>query len=143
MLITFLLLVIALLVGAVIWLSTWYGTVHPRYERKYLHQQKQLHEAAATNYKLRREREALVLMLKETERDRDGYKHVAHDYYRKWKRGGGEETIRTVTKTVTTNPFTRDELTILIQLCHPDKHGGKPSANAMTQKLNQLRSTTK
>lgn len=31
--------------------------------------------------------------------------------------------------------FTDDELTKLIQLCHPDKHDGKPMANEMTAKL--------
>lgn len=143
MLTTFLLLVIALLVGAVIWLSTWYGTVHPRYERKYLHQQEQLNHAVKVNRKVIKERDACLELIKELEKDREEWRYTAGIYYRKWKNGGGQETIKTVTKTITQNPFTRDELTILIQLCHPDKHGGKPSANAMTQKLNQLRSTTK
>lgn len=37
------------------------------------------------------------------------------------------------------NPFTPEELKILIGLCHPDKHGGKESANKMTQKLLAMR----
>lgn len=37
------------------------------------------------------------------------------------------------------NPFTPEELKILIGLCHPDKHGGKESANKMTQKLLSMR----
>lgn len=35
--------------------------------------------------------------------------------------------------------FTDDELRSLLQLVHPDKHGGKQSAVNMTQKINQLR----
>lgn len=35
--------------------------------------------------------------------------------------------------------FTDDELKQLIQLCHPDKHGGKASATTMTTKLNAMR----
>jgi hypothetical protein len=33
----------------------------------------------------------------------------------------------------------RDDLKTLITLCHPDKHGGKQSANDITQKLLSLR----
>lgn len=36
-------------------------------------------------------------------------------------------------------PFTKDEIRTLIQLCHPDKHGGKESAVTITQKLLKLR----
>ncbi|AMQ66011.1 hypothetical protein AAY80_259 [Stenotrophomonas phage vB_SmaS-DLP_6] len=139
-----LLLVIAVLVVALVMLSTWYGTVHPRYERKYRHQEEQLQQAAKTNRKVLYERDVCVQHIKAIEKDRDEWRHTASVYYRKWQKGGGaEETIRTVTKTVTVNPFTREELTWLLQQAHPDKHGGKPFANAMTQKLNQLRSTTK
>lgn len=35
--------------------------------------------------------------------------------------------------------FDADELKLLLQLCHPDKHGGKDSATRMTQKLLSLR----
>lgn len=35
--------------------------------------------------------------------------------------------------------FTQDELRSLLQLVHPDKHGGKNSAVVMTQKINKLR----
>lgn len=35
--------------------------------------------------------------------------------------------------------FTADELKTLLQLCHPDKHGGKESAVRITQKLLELR----
>jgi hypothetical protein len=36
--------------------------------------------------------------------------------------------------------FTDNELKSLLQLVHPDKHGGKESAKVITQKINQLRS---
>lgn len=39
----------------------------------------------------------------------------------------------------TVNQFTDDELRSLLQLVHPDKHGGKQSAVLLTQKINQLR----
>lgn len=123
-----------------VWLSTWYGSVHWRYDRKFRHQQEQLEKAARTNRKVITERDACLMYIKEVEKDRDEWKHTARVYWEKWKRGGGGETI---TKTVTVNPFTREELTILVQLCHPDKHGGKASATAMTQRLNKLRATTK
>ena len=35
--------------------------------------------------------------------------------------------------------FTKEEIKTLIQLCHPDKHGGKESAVEMTKKLNIIR----
>lgn len=35
--------------------------------------------------------------------------------------------------------FSEEELKALLQLVHPDKHGGKESAVRMTQKINQLR----
>ncbi len=35
--------------------------------------------------------------------------------------------------------FSRDEIKVLISLCHPDKHKGKSSAVDMTQKLLKIR----
>lgn len=35
--------------------------------------------------------------------------------------------------------FDADEITKLINLCHPDKHDGKPMATEMTQKLLKLK----
>jgi hypothetical protein len=35
--------------------------------------------------------------------------------------------------------FTKEEIRVLLQLVHPDKHGGKASAVEITKKLNQLR----
>lgn len=39
----------------------------------------------------------------------------------------------------TSKQFTDEELRSLLQLVHPDKHGGKQSAVTMTQKINALR----
>lgn len=53
---------------------------------------------------------------------------------------GGREFLENATiggGTVT--QFTEDELRSLLQLVHPDKHGGKESAHRLTQKINQLR----
>jgi hypothetical protein len=43
------------------------------------------------------------------------------------KRGATQQSASTT--------FTRDEFNSLLQLCHPDKHGGKESAVKMTQML--------
>jgi hypothetical protein len=48
---------------------------------------------------------------------------------------GGEEFLSAPQK----SQFTADELNTLINLCHPDKHGGKESANRITAKLIQMR----
>jgi hypothetical protein len=37
------------------------------------------------------------------------------------------------------NQFTQEEIRTMIKLCHPDKHGGNTSANAITAKLLRLR----
>lgn len=39
----------------------------------------------------------------------------------------------------TSTQFTKDELRSLLQLIHPDKHGGKQIAVTLTQKVNELR----
>lgn len=39
----------------------------------------------------------------------------------------------------TSTQFTKDELRSLLQLIHPDKHGGKQIAVTLTQKVNALR----
>lgn len=49
---------------------------------------------------------------------------------------GGEEFL---TQDQTQSQFSEAELTKLIMLCHPDKHGGKPMATELTQKLLQLK----
>lgn len=44
-----------------------------------------------------------------------------------------------VYSTATPKQFTDDDLRSLLQLVHPDKHGGKESAHRLTQKINGLR----
>lgn len=55
---------------------------------------------------------------------------------------GGEEFLQTARMTGHEAPsqFTDAELRSLLQLVHPDKHGGKESAVTLTQKINALRS---
>jgi hypothetical protein len=50
---------------------------------------------------------------------------------------GGEAIFDRVEKT--TPQFTAEEVRSLIQLVHPDRHGGKESAVRMTRKLIELR----
>ena len=37
------------------------------------------------------------------------------------------------------NQFSKEEIKVLIKLCHPDKHDGSPEANDILRKLLQLR----
>ncbi len=55
---------------------------------------------------------------------------------------GGENFLDSATSSddvFKQNQFTQDELRKLIQLCHPDKHEGKPMAHEITSKLNAMR----
>lgn len=55
---------------------------------------------------------------------------------------GGEEFLQNarLTGLETPSQFSEAELRSLLQLVHPDKHGGKESAVTLTQKINALRS---
>lgn len=55
-------------------------------------------------------------------------------------KGKTAPTTRTVQ--VTTSPIEPDMLRRLIQLCHPDRHGGSESAHTATMYLLALRGTT-
>jgi hypothetical protein len=61
------------------------------------------------------------------------------------KRGGREFLEgRTATQSPPVGPkFSADEITELIKLCHPDKHGNSAEANAMTRRLLALRKPKK
>lgn len=50
---------------------------------------------------------------------------------------GGEDFLKRGERKST--QFTEEEITKLINLCHPDKHDGKPMATEMTQKLLSLK----
>lgn len=51
---------------------------------------------------------------------------------------GGEDFL-TTGESKQSSAFTTDELRSLIQLCHPDKHDGKPMATEMTAKLLRMK----
>lgn len=55
-------------------------------------------------------------------------------------RKGGENFLRKATLRPAV-PLNESEIVKLIQLCHPDKHDGKPMATEMTQKLLELKNT--
>ena len=86
------------------------------YRRKFKHQEQELYQAHLINKELRADRDALVEMCVK-------YKRAAED----------------------NKPaqFNKEQLTTLIMLCHPDKHGGKESATRMTQVLIKLKETLK
>lgn len=104
-------------------LATWTGvTAHSngitnaKYRRQFEHQKLELLAAARINAKLRAERDALMELCVKYKRAAEAPKPTQ---------------------------FNKEQLTTLIQLCHPDKHGGRESANRMTQLLNDMRSRVK
>lgn len=57
-----------------------------------------------------------------------------------WKRQvKGHQYKQTNNQVVIKSPFNEDQLKTLINLCHPDRHGGKQSAVEITQILLSLR----
>lgn len=58
-----------------------------------------------------------------------------NDLVNQVNQAGGEEFL---TKKKSSQ-FSDEDIKRLLQLCHPDKHGGKQLAVEMTQKLNALR----
>jgi len=73
---------------------------------------------------------------------------IDHDYLlsiynalvRRINRLGGEEFLENATLNKSkTIQFDKSDLNTLLNLCHPDKHNGKPSANNMTIKIIELR----
>lgn len=65
-----------------------------------------------------------------------------NDVVQKINDKGGEDFLlfgKLEGKAKTVHQFTDDELRSLLQLVHPDKHGGKESAVRLTQKINALR----
>lgn len=94
------------------------GMTISKYRRQFEHQKLELRTAALINAKLRVER--------------DAYRDLAVKY--KMKAEGGSTQV---------TQFNRDQLSTLIQLCHPDKHGGKQSAVEVTQVLIAMRNKTK
>lgn len=115
--------------------ATWFGvswfvdsTKVALYKKKFKHQELELYKAHLTNKALRELRDELT-------KDRDEWRATAAHYY-KLSKGVKPEAAKPT-------QFTKEQLTVLIQLCHPDKHGGRESANRMTQLLNDMRSKLK
>lgn len=70
------------------------------------------------------------------------YKQLLNDYNKLVKRineKGGEQFLQHATIQPAGIQLSKEDLRSLIQLCHPDKHGGKKSAVEMTKKLNIIR----
>jgi uncharacterized coiled-coil DUF342 family protein len=104
-------------------LCTWLGlTVHQhssvvdRYKKQFNHQKEELSKAARINEKVRTER--------------DAYRELAYKYARE------ADKVRNESRPL---QFNKEQLSTLIQLCHPDKHGGKESAVKVTQVLIAMR----
>lgn len=78
------------------------------------------------------------------------YKYKFVHLQRKWNnlverinRKGGEQFLDGTISNKAPPQFTKEEITKLIMLCHPDKHHGKPMAVELTQKLLKLKETVK
>ena len=52
---------------------------------------------------------------------------------------GGSDFLNSDAPKNTEQMFSEDELKKLLSLCHPDKHGGKKSANDITAKIISIR----
>jgi len=75
--------------------------------------------------------------LNEARRHRDHYRQECHQQRVDLSRAS---TLLTLAQMRNAAPqFTEAQLRTLLQLCHPDKHGGKESAVLMTQHINKLR----
>lgn len=91
-----------------------------KYKKKYEHQQNELARAARINESLRARRDQLHRELDDAHIEI----YILHDK---------------LAEKQTSRGFTSEQLRVLIQLCHPDKHGGKTSAVEMTKILNSMR----
>lgn len=70
------------------------------------------------------------------------YEQLLYEYNKLVKRineKGGEQFLQHATIQPAGIQLSKEDLKSLIQLCHPDKHGGKESAVEMTKKLNIIR----
>lgn len=70
------------------------------------------------------------------------YEQLLNEYNKLVKRineKGGEQFLQHAAIQPTGIQLSKEDLKSLIQLCHPDKHGGKESAVEMTKKLNIIR----
>ncbi len=70
------------------------------------------------------------------------YEQLLNEYNKLVKRineKGGEQFLEKATLQPVGIQLSKEDLKSLIQLCHPDKHGGKESAVEMTKKLNVIR----
>lgn len=73
-------------------------------------------------------------------KERDGFRELATHWKKQadlWERA--YKFGRTVKVEVPEAQLSQAEIKQLISLCHPDRHGGKASAVAMTQRLLQMR----
>ncbi len=79
--------------------------------------------------------------LNQARQQRDNYRSLAAQQAAKLESlRSTEQILNDAMRHVTPAPqFTEAQLRTLLQLCHPDKHGGKESAVLITQHINQLR----
>lgn len=62
-----------------------------------------------------------------------------NDLVRRVNAKGGEEFLEKGALHQASGDLSPEEIRMLINLCHPDKHGGKDAAKRMTTKLLELR----
>jgi len=87
-----------------------------------------------------RRRRAAESSLMYTNRQLQTLRNEMDELVRRINAKGGEAFLRYGTlQPQQQTHFTKDEVTKMLMLCHPDKHGGKQSATDMTAKLLKLR----
>jgi hypothetical protein len=73
--------------------------------------------------------------------ERNAYEFAFRKLVERINKLGGEEFLKRGEARLERAQLSDDEVRKLLQLCHPDKHGGKPLAEEMTAKLLALRSS--
>ena len=71
------------------------------------------------------------------------YKYIRENWHESIKAYDEMKELRDDLLNKQKNVFTKEEIQTLISLCHPDKHGGKGSANNITAKLLKIRKEMK
>lgn len=100
-------------------------------------------EVSELKFKLQMEQKEKLMFhdaVYEHKKEINGHIDDWNNLVRELKRMGGLPEIRERWKAKGgSSSFTNEELRVLIQLAHPDKHGGKEVYNSILQKLNKMK----
>lgn len=88
-----------------------------------------------------KEKKELEAKVKELELAHSFLLHKWNNLVRQINEKGGQAFLNGMVPSPGNKQFTDAELRSILQLVHPDKHGGKASAIAITQKINAIRNS--